>query len=131
MKSYDKPRQHIKKQRHYCADKGSYSQSYGFPSSQVWMWELDHKEGQTPKNWCFQIVVLEKTFDRPLDCKEIIPVNPKGNQPWIFIVRTDAEAEAPVLWPPDTKSQLIGKAPDAKKDWRQKGMRTTVDEMVR
>ena len=108
-KSYDKPRQHIKKQRHYFADKGSYSQSYGFSSSQVWMWELDHKESWTPKNWRFQIVVLEKTFDHPLDCKEIIPVNPKGNQPWIFIVRTDAKAEAPVLWPPDTKSQLIGK----------------------
>ena len=100
------------------SDKGPYSQIYGFSSSRVQMWELDHQEGWVPKNWCFQIV-LEKTLDSPLDSKEIKPVNPKGNQPWIFIGRTDAEAEAPVLWPPDAKSHLIGKDPDTRKDWRQ------------
>ena len=118
-KSYDKPRQHIKKQRHHFADKGQYSQSYGFSSSRVWMWELSHKEDWAPKNWCFQTVVLEKTLENPLDSKEIQPVNPKGNQPWIFFGRTDAEAEAPILWPPDVKSRLIGKDPDAEKDWGQ------------
>ena len=97
--SYDRPRQHIKKQRHHSADQGPYTQSYGFPSSHVWMWELDHKEGWAPKNWCFQTVVLEKTLESPLNSKEIKPVNPKGNQPWIFIGRPDAEAEAPILWP--------------------------------
>ena len=86
--------QHVKSQRHHFADKGPYSQSFGFPSSHVWMWELDHKEGRVLKNWCFQTVVLEKTFESPLDCQEIKPVNPKRNQPWIFIGRTDAEAEA-------------------------------------
>ena len=89
----------------------------------VRMWELDHKEGWVPENWCFQIVVLEKTLESPLDSQEIKPVNPKGSQPWIFIGRTDAEAEAPVLQPPDTKSQLIEKDPDAGKDWRQKEKR--------
>ena len=93
----DKPRQYIKKQKHHFADKGLHSQSYGFASSHVRMWELDHKEDWEPKNWCFKIVVLEKTLESPLDCKEIKPVNPKGNQPWIFTGRTDAEAEAPVL----------------------------------
>ena len=83
------------------------------------MWELAHKEGWVPKNWCFWTVVLEKTLESPLDSKEIQPVHPKGNQPWIFIGRTDAEAEAPVLWPPDAKSWLIGKDSDAGKDWRQ------------
>ena len=87
------------------------------------MWELDYKESRVPKNWCFQVVVLEKMLESPLDCKEIQPVNPKGNQPWIFIGRTDAEAEAPVLQPPDAKSQLIEKDPDAGKDWRQKDKR--------
>ena len=82
------------------------------------------------KNWCFQIVVLEKTLKSPLDCKEIKPVNPKGNQPWIFIRRTDAEAEAPILWPPDVKSQLTGKDPDAGKDWKQEEKGTTEDEMA-
>ena len=117
--SYDRPRQHVKKQRHYFANKGLSSQSYGFSSSHVQMRELDHKEDWRPKNWCFWTVILEKTLESPLDCKEIKPVNPKGNQPWIFIKRTDAEAEAPILWPPDVKSQLIGKDPDTEKDWRQ------------
>ena len=116
-KSYDQPRQHIKKQRHYFANKGPSSQSYGFPSSHVWMWELDHKESWAPKDWCFWSVMLEKTLESPLDCKEIKPVNPKGNQPWTFIGRTDAEAEAPILCPPDAKNWLIGKDPDAGKDW--------------
>ena len=116
-KSYDKPRQHIKKQRHYFANKGPYSQSYGFSSSHVWMWELDHNECWAPRNWCFQTVVLEKTLESPLDCKVIKPVHPKGNQPWIFIGRTDAET--PILWLLDVKSWLIGKDPDAGKDWGQ------------
>ena len=120
----------ILKCRDYFANKGLHSQSYGFSSSHVWMWELDHKEGWVPKNWCFWTVVLEKTLESPLDCKEIKPVNPKGNQPWVFIGRTDGEAEAPILWPPDAKNWLIWKDPDAGKDWRQeeKGMRE--DEMV-
>ena len=128
-KSYDKPRQHIKKQRHYFANKGLYSQSYSFPTSHIWMWELDHKESWAPKNWCFWIV-LEKTLESFLDSKEIKPVNPKGNQPWIFIGRTDAEAEAPILWPPDVKSQLTGKDPDSGEDWRQEEKEVTEDEMV-
>ena len=117
-KSYEKPRQYIKKQKHHFADKGPYSQSYGFSSSHVKMWELDHKEGWVLKNWCFRTLVL-KTLESPLDCKEIKPVKPKGNQPWIFIGRTDAKAEAPILWPPDVMSRLIGKDPDAGKDWGQ------------
>ena len=96
-KSYDLARQHIKKQRHYFANKGPSSQSYGFSSSHVWMWELDYKESWAPKNWCFWTVALEKTLESPLDSKEIQPVHPKGNQSWIFIGRTDAEAEAPIL----------------------------------
>ena len=126
--SYDKPSQCIKKQRHFFADKGPYSQSYGFSSSHLWMWELDHKEGWALKNWCFWTVVLEKTLESPLGSKEIKPINPKGNQPWIFIGRADAEA--PVLWLPDVKSQLIGKDPDAGKDWRQEEKEVTKDEMV-
>ena len=114
--SYDQPRHHIKKQRHYFANKGPCSQSYGFSSSHAWMWELDHKESQALKNWCFWTVVLEKTLETPLDCKEIQPVNPKGNQSWIFIGRTDAESETLILWPPDAKSWLIRKDPDAGKD---------------
>ena len=94
------------------------------------MWELDHKEGRKPKNWCLCIVVLEKTLESPLDYKEIQPVHPKGNQSWIFIGRTDAEAETPILWPPDAKSRLIEKDPDAGKDWRQKEKGVTEDEMV-
>ena len=117
-KSYDQPRQHIKKQRHYFANKGPSSQSYGFSSSHVWMWELDYKEGWVPKNWCFWTMVLEKTLESPLDCKEIHPVHHNGNQTWILIGRTDAEAETPILQPPDVKNWLIWKDPDAGKDWR-------------
>ena len=125
MKSYDQLS--ILKSRD-TANKGPY-QSYGFSSSHVWMWELDCQESWAPKNWCFLTVVLEKTLESPLDCKEIKPDNPKGNQPWIFTGRTDAKAEAWILWPPDVKSWLIGKDPDAGKDWRQeKG--TAEDEMV-
>ena len=107
--SHDQPRQHIKKQRHYFANKGTFSQSYGFSSGHVWMWELDCEESWALKNWCFWTVVLEKTLESPMDCKEIQPVHPKGNQPWIFTGRTDAEAEAPILWPPDAKSGLVKK----------------------
>ena len=117
-KSYDQPRQHIKKQRHYFANKGTSSQSYGFSSSHVWMWELDYKEGWSLKNWCFWTVVLEDTLESPLDFKEIQPVHPKGNHSWIFIGRTDAEAETSILWPPDAKKWLIWKDPDVGKDWR-------------
>ena len=109
-KSYDQPRQNIKKQRHYFADKGSSSQSYGFPSSHVWMWELDCEGSWVPKNWCFWTVVLE-TLESPLDCKEIQPVHPKGNHSWIFIERTDAEAETPILWLLEVKNWLVGKSP--------------------
>ena len=108
-KSNDKPRQCIKKQRDYFVYKGLYSQSYGFSSSHEWMWELDYQESWTLKNWCFWTVVLEKTFESPLDCKKIQPVHPKGNQSWIFIRRTDAEAETPILWPPDAKNWLTWK----------------------
>ena len=128
-KSYDQHRQHIKKQRHYFANQGLSSQSYGFSSSHVWMWELDYKKSLVTKNWCFWTVVLEKTLESSLDCKEIKPVNSKGNQSWIFIGRTDVEAETAILWPPDAKNWLIWKEPDAGKDWRQeKGM--TEHEMV-
>ena len=127
-KSYDQPRQYIKKQRHYFADKVPSSQSYGFSSSHVWMWELDYKRSWILKNWCFGTVVLEKTLESPLDSKEIKPVNPKGNPPWIVIGRTDAEA--PILWPPDVKSWLIGKDLDAGKDWGQEEKGTTEDQMV-
>ena len=123
-------RQHIKKQRHYFAKKGPSSQSSGFSSSHVWMWELDHKESWALKNWCFWTVALEKTLESPLDCKEIQPVHPKGNQSWIFIGRTDTEAETPILWPPDVKSWLIWKDPDAGKDWRREEKGITEDEMV-
>ena len=105
-RSYEKPRQHIKK-RHYFANKCPTSQSYGFSSGHVWMWELDYKESWAPKNWCFWTVVLEKTLESPLDCKEIKPVNCKGNQSWIFIGRMDAET--PIFWPPDAKNRLTGK----------------------
>ena len=101
------------------ADKGLSSQSYGFSSSHIWMWVLDNKESWVPKNWCFLFVVLEKILERPLDRKEIQPVHPKGDQSWVFIGRTDAEAETPIIWPPDAKNWLIGKDPDAGKDWRQ------------
>ena len=123
-------RQHIKKQRYYFANKGLSNQSYGFSSSHVWMWELDYKESWAPKNWCFWTVGLEKTLESPLDCKEIQPVHPKGDQPWMFIGRTDVEAETPILWPPYVKNRLIGKDPAAGKDWRQEEKGTTEDEMV-
>ena len=119
--SYDQPRQHIEKQRHYFANKGSSSQSYGFSSGHVWMWELNCKESWASKNWCFWTVVLEKTLESHLDCK-IQPVHPKGNQSLIFIGRTDAEAETPILWPPDVKNWLIWKDPDARKiEGRRRG----------
>ena len=129
-KSYDQPRQHIQKQRHHFVNKGPSSQSYGFSSSHIWMWELDHRKSWSPKNWCFWTVVLEKTLESSLDCKEIQPVHPKGNQSWIFIGRTDVEAETPILWPPGVKNWLTGKDPDAGKDWRQEEKGTTEDDMV-
>ena len=121
----------VLKSRQYFANKGPSSQGYGFSSSHVWMWELDCEESWVLKNWCFLTVVLEKTLESPLDCKEIKPVNPKANQPWIFFGKTDAEAEAPILWPPHVKSQLIGKDPDAGKDWRPKEKRPADNEVVR
>ena len=102
--TYDQPRQHIKKQRHYFANKGLSSQGYGFPSGHVWMWKLDCEESWALKNWCFWTVVLEKILESPLGCKEIQPIHPKGDQSWVFIGRTDVEAETPILWPPDVKS---------------------------
>ena len=110
-------------------NKGPSSQGYGFSSGHVWMWELDYK-GWTPKNWCFWTVVLEKTLESPLDCKESQPVYPKGNQSWVFIGRTDAEAETPILWPPDVKNWFIWRDRDAGKDWRWDEKGTTEDEMV-
>ena len=121
----------LKKQRHHFADKGPYSQIYGFSSSHVWLWELDHKESWAPKDWCFWTVVLEKTFESPLDCKENKSVNPKGNWSWIFIGRADAGADAPIVCPPDEKSQHIGNDQDAGNDWKQKETRGSEDEMVR
>ena len=117
-KSYGQPRQHIKKQRHYLAKKFPSSQSYSFSSSHIWMWELNYTEGWVSKYSCFWTVVWEKTLESPLDCKEIEPIHPKGNQSWIFVGRTGAEAEAPILWPPDVKKWLIRKDPDVGKDWR-------------
>ena len=114
--SCDQPRQNIKKQRHFFVNKGPSSQGYGFSSSRIWMWKLDHKEGWVPKNWCFWTVVLEKTLEGPLDCKENQPVHSEGYQPWDFFGRNDAKAEAPVLWPPHVKSWLIGK------DWCWEGL---------
>ena len=127
-KSFDQPRQYIKKQRYYFAKKDLSSQSYGFSSSHVWMWELDYRARWAPKNWCFWNVVLKKILESPLDCKEIQPVHPKGNQSRIFIGRTDAEAETLILLPPDAKNWLIGK--DWRKDWRQEEKGTTEDEMT-
>ena len=129
-KSYDQPRQHIKKQRHYFANKGPSSQSFGFFSNHVWMWELDYKESQALKNWCFWIVVLEKTLESPLDCKDIQPVHPKGYQSWVFIGKIDVETETAIIWLPDAKSWLIGKDPDAGKDWRQEEKGMTDNEIV-
>ena len=125
----DKPGQQIKKQKHHFTDKGPYGQNYCFSSSHVPMWELDHVEVWVPKNWCFWTVVLENSFESPLDSK-IKPVNPRGNQPWIFIGRTDDEADALILWPPDTRSWFTRKYPDAGKDWGQPEKGVTEDEMV-
>ena len=108
-KSYDQLRKHITKQRHYFANKSPSSQSYDFSSSHIWMWGLDYKESWMLKNWCFWTVVLKKTLESPLDCNEIQPVNPKRNQSWIFIGRTDAEAETPILWPPDAHNFSLEK----------------------
>ena len=118
------------KSRHYFANKSPSSQGYGFLSSHVWMWELDYQESWAAKNWCFWTVELEKTLESPLDCKEIQPVHPKGDQSWVFIGKTDAEAETPVLWPPHVKNWLIGKDPDAGKNWRQEDKGMTEDEMI-
>ena len=111
-------------------NKGPSSQGYGFSSGYVWMWKLDYKESWALKNWCFWTVVLEKTLESPLVCKEIQPVHPKGDQSWIFTGRTNAEAEAPIFWPPDAKNWLIGRDPDSGKDWSQEGKETTEDEMA-
>ena len=130
-KSYDQPRQHIKKQRHYFANKYPSSQSYSFSSSHVWMQVLDYKESRVSKNRCFWTVVLKNTLESPLHSKDIQPVHPKRNQSWIFTGRTDAEAKTPILWLPDAKNWLTGKDPDAWKDWRREEQGTTEDEMVR
>ena len=115
---------------HYFSEKGSCSQSYGFSSSHVQMWKLDHKEGWGLKNWCFWIVVLEKAVQSSLDCKESQLVHSRGDQPWVFFGRNDAKAETPVLWPPHAKSWLIGKVSDAERDWGQEEKGTTEDEMA-
>ena len=130
LESCDQPRQHIKKLRHYCANKGSSSQGYGFSSGLLRMWELDYKESWAPKNWCFWTVVLGKTLESPLDSKEIQPVHPKRNQSWIFMRRTNAEAETLVLLPPHAKRWLIGKDSDAGRNWGQEEKGTTEDEMA-
>ena len=129
-KSSDQPRQLIKKKRHYFDDKGLSNQSHAFSSSQVSMWELDYKESWAPKNRCFWTVVLEKSLEIPLDSKEIKLVSPKENQSWIFIGRTDAEANTLLLWLPDVVNWLLGKEPDAGKDWKQEKMGMTEDEMI-
>ena len=128
--SYDQLRQHIKKQRHYFANKCPSRQGYSFSSGHIWMWEVDYKESWVLKNRCFWTVVLEKTLESPWGCEEIQPIHPKGNQFLIFFERTDAETEIPILWPPDVESWLIGKDPDAGKDWRQDKKGMTEDEMV-
>ena len=125
-----KPRECVKKQRHHFTDKNLYSQSYGLSSSHVWMWEMDCKEDWALENRCFQTVVLEKTLESPLDCKEIKPVNPKGNKPWILNIHWRPDAEAPILWPHGVKSRLIGKDSDAEKDLGQKEKRVAEDKMV-
>ena len=130
LESYNQTRQHIKKQRHYFVNKGPSSQGYDFSSGHVWIWKLDYKESWAPKNWCFWTVVLEKTLESPLDCKEIQLVHPKGDQSWVFIGGTDVEAETPILWPPHAKSWLIWEDPDAGKDWGQEEKGMTEDETV-
>ena len=125
-------RQHIKNQRLYFANRGPSSQGYGFSIGHVWMWELECEESWALKNWCFWTVVLEKTLKSPLDCKEIQPVHPKGDRSYVFIGRTDAKTETAILWPPHVKGWLIGKDPDAWRDWgeeEEKGM--TEDEKAR
>ena len=129
-KSYDQPRQHIKKQRYYFTNKCPSSQGYGFSSGHVWMWELDSEESWGPKNWCFWTVVLEKTLESLLDCKEVQPVHPKGDESWVFIERNDAKAGTPILWPPHAKSWFIWKDPDAGKDWGWEVKGMTEDEIV-
>ena len=128
--SYDQPGEHIQKQRHYFANRGPPSRGYGFSSGHVWMWELDCEESWAPKNWCFWTVVLDKTLESPLDCKEIQPVHSKGDRSWVFIRRTDAKAETPILWPPHSKSWLIGKDSDAGRDWGQEEKGKTEAEMA-
>ena len=137
-KTYDEPRQHIKNQRHYFATKINLVKAMVFPivmcRCESWRrlkLKKDHEEGWGPKDWCFWTVVLEKTLESPLDFKEIHLVHPKGDQSWVFIGRTDVEAETPILWPPDAKSSHIWKDPTAGKDWRQEEKGTTEDEMVR
>ena len=129
-KSYDQPRQHNKKQTHYFANKGSSSRSYGFSSSHVWMWELNHEESWAQRNSFFWTVMLKKTLESPLDCKEIKPVHSEGNQSWLFIGRTDAEAETPILRPPDAKNWLIGKDSDSGRDLGQEEKGMTEGEMA-
>ena len=130
-KSYDQPRQQVKKQRHYFTNKGPSIQSYVFSSSYVvWIWELDYKESWMPNNWCFWTVVLGKTLESPLDCKKFKLVHPKGNQSWIFIGRIDAKAETPILWPPDLKNWLFGKESDSGKDWKHEEKWLAEDEMI-
>ena len=128
--SYDQPRYHIEKQRHYFANKGPSSQGYGFSNGHVWMWELDCEESWAWKNLCFWTVVLEKTLESPLDCKEIQPVHSEGDQPWYFFGRKDAKAETRVVWPLHAKSWLIGKDSDAGRDWGQEEKGATEDEMA-
>ena len=123
--SYNQTRKQIIKQRHHFVNKVPSSQGYGFSSSHVWLWELDHKESWVLKNWCFWTVVLEKTLENPLDCKEVESAHPIGDQSWVFIGRTDVESQTPILW----KSWLIGKDRDARKDWGQEEKGTTEDEM--
>ena len=120
----------LKKQRHYFANKGPFRQTCGFSSSHVWIWQLCYKESWVLKNWCFWTLVLEKTFESPLDCKEIQPVHSEGDQPWDFFGGNDAKAETPVLWPPHVKSWLTGKDSDAGRDWGQEEKRTTENEMA-
>ena len=120
----------LKRERHYFASQGPSSQGYGFSRGHVWMWELNYKESWAPKNWCFWVVLLEKILESPFDCKEIQPVLPRGDQSWVFIGRTDAEAETPILWPPDTESWLIWRDPDAGKDWGQEKKGMTEDDIV-
>ena len=128
QESYEKPRHYVKKERHHFADQGPYSQDYGLSSSHVWLWKVDHKEGRAPENWCFWTLVLEKTLESPLDSRQIKPDNLKGNQPWILIGWTDAQA--PIFWSPDVNNWFIEKDPDVGEDWRQKKKKGTENEMV-